>query len=547
MRGCGLSRLLSASTRRCGHRIAVAAPCVAFSSISHSSSHARSEVSDVEPFLDPCGELAVPHPNLGMLAAAGAEVDDVAVAHAERVARFEPIFDELAQGKLISRSDLEKGIRKAAPQATMTEEQIDRMFRLADIDDSGRITLDEFMLLFEDIPDEDLSLASLAASWIGYSHAVADPELIFQLTWRRLATQHGGEEQIQLPCEILFLGGAPGAGKGTMTPYILSERGLDAQPVVMSSLLNSPVAQKIIEQGGLVSDFEVFQMLLEQLARPEQAKGCMVDGFPRTVVQVELLRLLHSRMKELSAGRSGSGSSSDAAVRMPRPRFRMCILYVDEHESVQRQLSRGRKALEHNKLVEESGEGEMEEVRETDLSVKAAKTRYRYFVEGTMAANEALKRSFPYNLINASGSVEEVKAVVMQELSYQSSLELAEDTYNAIRHIPTAAEVTRHARINLVARLDEYQREYTDTFQEVVRIIDKRFLPAIRRHALVGEARVAIDRDSIFSEPLAMDMAVDVMFDRGFALRVEERVGEYRFKMTFKPPQLSNAAASRRL
>ena len=221
-----------------------------------------------------------------MLAAAGAEVDDVAVAHAERVARFEPIFDELAQGKLISRSDLEKGIRKAAPQATMTEEQIDRMFRLADIDDSGRITLDEFMLLFEDIPDEDLSLASLAASWIGYSHAVADPELIFQLTWRRLATQHGGEEQIQLPCEILFLGGAPGAGKGTMTPYILSERGLDAQPVVMSSLLNSPVAQKIIEQGGLVSDFEVFQMLLEQLARPEQAKGCMVDGFPRTVVQV---------------------------------------------------------------------------------------------------------------------------------------------------------------------------------------------------------------------------------------------------------------------
>ena len=138
---------------------------------------------------------------------------------------------------------------------------------------------------------------------------------------------------------------------------------------------------------------------------------------------MELLRLLHSKIKELSATSAGS--------RMPQPRFRMCILYVDEHESVQRQLSRGRKALEHNKQVDECGEGEYVEVRETDLSVKAAKQRYRLFVEGTMAANEALKRSFAYNLINASGSIEEVEAVVMQELSYQSSLELDEATYRA--------------------------------------------------------------------------------------------------------------------
>jgi adenylate kinase len=176
------------------------------------------------------------------------------------------------------------------------------------------------------------------SSWLGYSHAVADPELIFQLTWRRLVQQQQGEENIQMPCEILFLGGAPGAGKGTMTPFIMRERGLDAQPIVMSSLLNSPAAKKIIEAGGLVSDFEVFQMLLEQLAKGEQANGCMVDGFPRTVVQVELLRLLHTKMKDLSG--------SLRAGRMPRPRFRMCILYVDEHESVQRQLSRGRQALE---------------------------------------------------------------------------------------------------------------------------------------------------------------------------------------------------------
>ena len=68
-----------------------------------------------------------------------------------------------------------------------------------------------------------------------------------------------------------------------------------------------------------------------------------------------------------------------------------------------------RLALEHNRRVNDSGEGELAEVRETDLSVKAAKQRYMLFVDGTMAANEALKRSFPYNLINASGTVAEVK------------------------------------------------------------------------------------------------------------------------------------------
>eukprot|EP00967_Tisochrysis_lutea_P020461 scaffold23234_cov28-Tisochrysis_lutea.AAC.4 len=62
-----------------------------------------------------------------------------------------------------------------------------------------------------------------------------------------------------------------------------------------------------------------------------------------------------------------------------------------------------RQALEHNKRVEETGEGEKVEVRETDLSVKTARQRYRLFMDGTMAANEALKQTFPFNLINAAG------------------------------------------------------------------------------------------------------------------------------------------------
>ena len=36
---------------------------------------------------------------------------------------------------------------------------------------------------------------------------------------------------------------------------------------------------------------------------------------------------------------------------------KMCILYVDEHLSIERQLNRGRQAIEHNRRVQETGEG----------------------------------------------------------------------------------------------------------------------------------------------------------------------------------------------
>ncbi len=110
-------------------------------------------------------------------------------------------------------------------------------------------------------------------------------------------------------------------------------------------------------------------------------------------------------------------------------------------------------------------------MRETDLSVKAAKDRCachhlpshvaitgdlhvisrhlprsavlpradRLFVEGTMAANEALKRSFPYNLINASGSIQEVRSIVMQELAYQSCKQRHPRTAVVGSHLYTAA------------------------------------------------------------------------------------------------------------
>lgn len=114
-------------------------------------------------------------------------------------------------------------------------------------------------MLFDEIdPDDIVSVQSLAQHWVGASGGVPDPELIFETVWGRLLGRAGGDEAgLRLPCEILFLGGAPGAGKGTMTPYIMASRGLTAEPIVMSALLESPAALKMRAEGGLADDTEV--------------------------------------------------------------------------------------------------------------------------------------------------------------------------------------------------------------------------------------------------------------------------------------------------
>jgi adenylate kinase len=126
-----------------------------------------------------------------------------------------------------------------------------------------------------------------------------DPKVIFEAVWNKVKGRRGGEEKMNFPGEILWLGGAPGSGKGTNTPFVLRERGITSQPIVMSDLLNSPYMQKIKAQGKLVGDLEVLQLLLSELLEPTYQQGVIVDGFPRTKFQAECLKLLRSKMDAL--------------------------------------------------------------------------------------------------------------------------------------------------------------------------------------------------------------------------------------------------------
>ena len=77
------------------------------------------------------------------------------------------------------------------------------------------------------------------------------------------------------------------------------KRERQVQHVPMSSLLTSAGAEELKSKAALVNDEEVIFKLLEALLRPEFTFGVIIDGFPRSKVQVECLKLLHDAMLRL--------------------------------------------------------------------------------------------------------------------------------------------------------------------------------------------------------------------------------------------------------
>ena len=93
---------------------------------------------------------------------------------------------------------------------------------------------------------------------------IKDAQLIFSAVWQGLEAQIG-RENLRFPKEIILLGGAPGAGKGTNTTFIAKARGLTCGPIVISSLLDSPEARRFKDAGSMVGDREVIDLLLHRL------------------------------------------------------------------------------------------------------------------------------------------------------------------------------------------------------------------------------------------------------------------------------------------
>jgi adenylate kinase len=106
----------------------------------------------------------------------------------------------------------------------------------------------------------------------------------------------------------LVLLGPPGAGKGTQAERLVEDFGLPyystgiilREAVAEESELGRE-AKKFMDAGELVPDDLINKVIAERLDSGEADEGFLLDGFPRTIGQAEMLeKTLEGRGRELS-------------------------------------------------------------------------------------------------------------------------------------------------------------------------------------------------------------------------------------------------------
>lgn len=95
--------------------------------------------------------------------------------------------------------------------------------------------------------------------------------------------------------KIIMLG-APGAGKGTQAKMIAEKYHIphvSTGDIFRANIKNGTElgkeAKKYMDQGQLVPDELTVKILLDRVAQPDCANGYVLDGFPRTIPQAEVL------------------------------------------------------------------------------------------------------------------------------------------------------------------------------------------------------------------------------------------------------------------
>jgi adenylate kinase len=136
----------------------------------------------------------------------------------------------------------------------------------------------------------------------------------------------------------LVLLGPPGSGKGTQAERLVEA--LHVPHLSSGQLLREVVAARtplgrqakpIIERGGLVPDRLVSDMIAERIQRKDAEHGFILDGFPRTVAQAQMLEQALARQ----------GQELDAVLQIA----------VTEEALIGRVLRRAREAKERGEVA----------------------------------------------------------------------------------------------------------------------------------------------------------------------------------------------------
>ncbi|MBR2301554.1 MAG: adenylate kinase [Bacteroidaceae bacterium] len=176
--------------------------------------------------------------------------------------------------------------------------------------------------------------------------------------------------------------GAPGSGKGTQSERIVNKFGINhistgdvlrAEIAAGSELGKS--AKLLIDNGQLIPDELMIDILSAKLDSLKDSKGVIFDGFPRTIAQAEeLKRLLNKRGQDVTA---------------------MIELDVPEEELMERLIKRG----------QESGRA--------DDNEETIKKRLVVYNEQTAPLKDWYKNDGKHCYINGSGELDRIFADIV--------------------------------------------------------------------------------------------------------------------------------------
>lgn len=98
---------------------------------------------------------------------------------------------------------------------------------------------------------------------------------------------------------VFVLFGPPGAGKGTQGVRLAEKYGVPT--ISTGAIFRDNVSAKTplgilaggyMKRGELVPDELVIQLVKDRVAQPDCARGFLLDGFPRTIKQAEILEVM---------------------------------------------------------------------------------------------------------------------------------------------------------------------------------------------------------------------------------------------------------------
>ncbi|MFT4993546.1 MAG: adenylate kinase [Paraglaciecola sp.] len=95
----------------------------------------------------------------------------------------------------------------------------------------------------------------------------------------------------------IILLGAPGAGKGTQAQYVMAKFGIPQ--ISTGDMLRAAIkagtdlglaAKRVMDEGKLVSDELIIDLVKERITAADCEKGFLLDGFPRTIPQADAMK-----------------------------------------------------------------------------------------------------------------------------------------------------------------------------------------------------------------------------------------------------------------